>query len=262
MNDNPKTKKESRYITEVKETPPSHESEAIQNTKDTQAVKENTPPENQVQEKTPQSEEKAEMLLKNPEKKQEVKKENEVKTVKKSFPLTARDIILNVINLIAVVLLVILLKKFPQNARDLNRLRTESIKNESGVSFEFGEVDTYEAKAQELNKLFLDDSGIVNFVNEVENLKDNNPAIQKISFTSNEVIKDKTGNYGTPIVIELAGSWEEIENAIIDIQQLPYLFRAVNVSAKEKDAENEDETKVIQFNYGGFLYVNSTLGKN
>jgi Tfp pilus assembly protein PilO len=69
---------------------------------------------------------------------------------------------------------------------------------------------------------------------------------------------DKTGNYGIPVIIELNGAWESIGQDLQEIQKLPFLLRAISIDA-EPDKENES---MIQFKYGGFLYVDTRLGEN
>jgi hypothetical protein len=174
------------------------------------------------------------------------------------LPISSKDIILGIINLISFVLLVIILIRFPDKAQELKRLRIENLRNESSVSFEFSEIDVHKPKAGRLSGLFLDEAGVVDFVNEVEKLKIEGSAFNKMTFASQKVVKDKTGNYGIPVVIELKGSWEAIGGAMEAIDALPFLFRPVNILAEPV----LEEEGVIMFKYGGFLYVNDRLGKD
>ena len=106
----------------------------------------------------------------------------------------------------------------------------------------------------------MDEAGVVNFVNEVEKLKSESSAIQKVTFVSQKVVKDKTGNYGIPVVIELAGSWEVIAEDLEKIDTLAFLFRTVRVEAEK--SPKEEEAGVIIYKYGVFLYVKDELGKD
>lgn len=175
---------------------------------------------------------------------------------KKSLPISTKDIILGLINIISIILLIIILVRFPSKANELKNLRIEKIKSESGSSFEFSDIESHRNNAQALSKLFLEEPGIVDFVNSVEKLKADEGAIKKISFASQKVLKDKTGNFGIPVVIELSGSWEAIKGDLKKIEELPFLFRAANIETKTT------EEGVILFKYGGFLYVSDELGKN
>ncbi len=177
---------------------------------------------------------------------------------KRKLPFSSRDVILGIINLISLVLLIIILTRFPIKAQELKELRIQSVKNESSVSFEFVEIEASKEKSGQLENLFPDESGIVDFVSQVEKLKTEGGAIEKITFASQEVVMDKTGNYGIPVIIKLNGAWESIGQDLQKIQKLPFLLRAISIDA-EPNKENES---MIQFKYGGFLYVDTRLGEN
>ncbi|MBU0570007.1 hypothetical protein KKB40_04470 [Patescibacteria group bacterium] len=184
--------------------------------------------------------------------------ENEEVVEKRKLPFSPRDIILGIINLISLALLIIILTKFPDKAQELKELRIQNVKNESSVSFEFVEIEASKEKTHQLEDLFLDEAGIVNFVGRVEELKTEGGAIDKITFASQEVTKDKTGNYGIPVIIELNGTWESIGQDLQEIQKLPFLLRAISINAEP----DKDRDGMIKFGYGGFLYVDTRLGEN
>jgi len=180
---------------------------------------------------------------------------DEIET-KKSLPVSGKDIILGVINIISIVLLAVILVKFPSKANELKDLRIEQVKSESGSGFEYSEIESHRAHAQALGDLFLDEPGVVEFVNSIERLKSDEAAIQRVSFASQKVVKDKTGNYGILVVIELSGTWEAIQVDLKRIGELPFLFRAARIETKT------NEEGVILLKYGGFLYVSDKLGKD
>lgn len=177
---------------------------------------------------------------------------------KRGIPLTTKDIILGVINLVSIILLIILLVRLPQKADRLKELRNEDIRNQASLSFDLADISDSSAKADELEELFIDESGVVEFVNDVEGLRSEESSITEVRFTSQEAVKDKTGNYGIPIIIELRGSWQQIGQDLQEIQKLPYLFRAVKIEVEPL----EDEGSLIQFRYGGLLYVDDKLGED
>ncbi|OGM09486.1 hypothetical protein A2159_00975 [Candidatus Woesebacteria bacterium RBG_13_34_9] len=176
---------------------------------------------------------------------------------KKSIPISSKDIILGVINIISVIFLILILTKFPNKAQELKKLHIESMTNESNVSVEFPEISDGLLKVEKLEPLFLDEGGIVNFVDDLEKIKVKNEAIKSVTFTSQKVIKDKTGNFGYPVMIEMSGNWDMFDLALQEIDKLPYLFRTAKVTIEKDEKEN-----VILFNYGVFLYVNPKLGEN
>ena len=178
----------------------------------------------------------------------------------KKLPLSAKDIILGVINLVSLILLFIILSKLPQKAGELNTLKYEKIASDTGISFEFSGIEEAKLKSNDLKKLFLDEPGIVNFVNQVESLKGEGRSIQKISFATQNVVKDRTGNSGIPVVIELTGGWQTIGQDLEKIDILPFLFRPARIEIKRET--DEEKVGVVIFKYGIFLYVDDKLGKN
>lgn len=170
---------------------------------------------------------------------------------KRKLPITVKDVILGIVNLISVVLLLIILARFPSKANELKNLRIENFKSKTDLSFEAVEIDTYKAKKAELQKFFLDDERIVEFVSQAGKFA-------KVSFANQEPVKDRTGNLGIPVVLEFSGSWEDIDKTLQAIDTLPFLFRAARIEI-ERSKEDPD---VIKFKYGIFLYVDDEFGKS
>ncbi len=168
------------------------------------------------------------------------------------------DIILGIINFITIILLIYLLTRLPIKSKELQTEKIKEIKTQANSSTQYANLKNDLEKAAKLNSLFLDQSGVVDFVGAVEKLKSPGSSIQKVSFASQLAVKDKQGIYGVPVVIELRGSWQAIAPDLEKIQNLPYLFRPVNIEAKQ----NKDDPAVIEFNYGGILYVSDKFGKN
>jgi hypothetical protein len=173
------------------------------------------------------------------------------------LPISSKDIILGLINVVTIVFLVILLSKFPQKSEELKSLRNESLMVGSIGSFEISEIEDKKIKADKLNDLFLDEGGVVDFVNEVEKIKSQGGSIAKVTFTSGKAVKDRTENFGVPIVIEMKGGWDSIGKDLEEIEKLPFLFRSAVIEAKI----NEEDAAVIDFKYGVFLYVIDRLGQ-
>ena len=173
------------------------------------------------------------------------------------LPISSKDIILGLINVVTIVFLIIILTKFPQKSEELKSLRNESLMVRSIGSFEIIEIEDKKTKADKLNNLFLDEGGVVDFVNEVEKIKSQGRSIVKVTFASGKAIKDRTENFGVPIVIEMKGGWDAIGMDLEEIEKLPFLFRSAVIEAEI----NEEDAAVIDFKYGVFLYVIDRLGQ-
>jgi hypothetical protein len=173
-----------------------------------------------------------------------------------SKPYSTKDIVIGAVNIIALLLLVVLLIKLPQKAEEVRMLKTEIVKNETSVTLEFPDIEESNEKARELESLFVGDSGIVEFVRQVEEIRQKQGVIERLTITSQKPVRDKTGNLGIPILIELRGSWSDFNRVLPEIQKLPFLFRAIDVEVERTSEEGEN---IITFSYGVFLYVNDRL---
>lgn len=233
-----------KYLTEMKELPGHKE------------VKKEVGKKDQVQQK---------VVEKPPEKRSGVRvegppvatKADDDSVDKKDRLMTTKDFLLGIINVASLALLIVLLIKLPDKAAELNKLRNQVLLSESEVALEISEVEGSKDKAGELENLFIDEVGLVNFVGDVEGLKGESSSISKINITSKNAVEDKTGSFGIPVVIEMRGDWSRFGEDMKKIQQLPYLFRVIRI-----DTEILDDEGVVGLKYGGFLYVNDKLGEN
>src|SRR3989344_3918230 len=245
---NLETGNENKYLTDIKELPPENKEE-----------KKNPQVQPQKETKKIAPEVKAALVPKEPVENESISEEEEVGGTK-NFPLSAKDVILGIINLVSIILLIIILVRLPEKAKELKDLKSEKILSEANISYEFLEIEEAKERIVTLEALFLDEPGVVNFVSEVEKLKTEGSVIQKVTFVSQKIVKDKTGNYGIPIVIELVGNWEAIAADLEKIDGLPFLFRPIRVEAEK--SLKEDEAGGIVYKNGGFLYVKDELGKD
>jgi len=167
------------------------------------------------------------------------------------FPLSTREIILVIINLFSLVFLIVLLVKLPAAAESLRQARIISTKDDATVSYEYNQAVSHKPDFDKLSALFLDDRGVISFVNEVETLKSEENAIQRVTFTSQKPVKDRTGNFGIPVVIEMTGTWEQIGKGLEKIQVLPFLFRPVTFESKP----SVSNPVTFDVKYGVLLYI-------
>ncbi len=171
-----------------------------------------------------------------------------------NMPFSSKDVILGIINVITVILLIVLLVRIPEKADEVKMLRNENIESQSKVELESVDLEKSSKKAEALQDLFLDESGVVNYVSSVDKLKEGG-TVSEITFASQQPVVDRTGNSGIPVTIKMIGSWDQIEQDLNEIQNLPFLVRPVNIEMQT------DETGVLLFKYGVLLYVNKDLGK-
>jgi len=173
-------------------------------------------------------------------------------------PFSTKDVILGIINLLLFIALFFILKDLPEKATELGKLKIDELQSEIVVFPESSKVDIYKPKADELSDLFLDEPGVVGFVDEVEKLKSEDGPFQRVVFAGQKEVKDKTGNYGIPVVIELRGTWDALDQVMGRIDELPFLFRPANILVEPLLSEEG----LIDLKYGGFLYVDDRLGEN
>jgi hypothetical protein len=246
-------KKDTKYLTQMKELPP--ETEEI-NESPVKPDKELTG----MSDETSQAKQKDEAptVKKNQESDKEsvsdIDEYGSVDTEKKSL-LSSRDIILGIVNLISLALLVFILFQLPKRAEELKGLRTEEFLTSSNTSSELDGITRELEKSNEIKKMFLDEAGLVGFVNEVEKLKGEGSSVQRVSFAGQLAIKDRTGNYGIPVVIDLVGDWQTIDKDLQRVDNLPFLYRAAKVNIER----SELSPGVIEFKYGMFLYVDEKI---
>lgn len=180
------------------------------------------------------------------------------KAKKKSNNFWVKDLLLAVINLSFIVAIVFLLGKLPIRAGELKALKNADFQVTARGNIDITElrIESSKEKAEKLFVLFPNESGLIDFVKEVDKLKEIG-LITRFSFASEHAVRDKTGYFGIPLVIEFLGTWEQIDSATATIESLPYLIRIVNI-----DVKPQEESNLILFKYGAFLYVDESLAKN
>jgi hypothetical protein len=172
-------------------------------------------------------------------------------------PFCSKDVILGIANLISIALLLIILARLPSKADELKSLRKEEFQSNDVTLESPGFIDA-KKKADDLGKLFLDDSGIIDFVSDLEKIKNEAGIVTKLSFVSPKAVKDKSGNYGLAVLIEMSGSWEDIATNLQKIDSLPYIIRPITVDIQK----SKDDPRMISYRYGLFLYTSPDLSGN
>lgn len=256
-----KQEEQDKYLTEMKELPPTYAAEKKEDVPE-KKVEEEKPSISKPDHETP-SPEKREKPAADPPVVDKRAPDGE-KTVsagdetgKRKLPLTYKDIILGIVNLVCIIVFVIIIVNFPQRSKELKDLKVKEIRNESIVSMETSDIEAARPKIEAINKFFLDESGVVGFVNDVELQETEGEASIKVTFASQKAVADRTGNFGIPVVIELRGSWEAIDNGLQKIDKLPHLVRPANVSI----SLDKEDPGIVVYKYGVILYVRESLGK-
>lgn len=189
-------------------------------------------------------------------------KTNMGKTKKKKKKLTSnlwvKEIGIGVINLILILATIILLGQLADKAQEVKTARNASIATTTKSSSEIAglELEASREKADKLKSIFPNESGLIDFVSEIDSLKEEG-LITTFAFASEKAVKDKTGEFGIPIVIQFQGTWAQIGDSLNRLNQTPFLVRGVTI-----EANRGVEDGLITLKYGGFLYVDESLAKN
>ena len=170
----------------------------------------------------------------------------------------ARLIFAALINIFAAMFLLITLQKLPSRAKELNNLKQSLFIAKQSVDVDIAdfELKANQEKVDKLLALFPDDVGLVDFVQEIEKLK-NAGALTNFTFANQIPVRDKTSYLGIPVAIELLGSWEAVGNDMKSLQELPFLLRPISTDLRRMNEEGN-----IMVKYGGFLYVDESMEKN
>ncbi len=170
-------------------------------------------------------------------------------------------VVLNTINLLVLSVTAILLVNLPKKADEVKEQRNSLVSSitSSDIQNVRKEIELYKDKTSRLKSFFPDDSGLIDFVKEVEEIKEGG-VLTGFSFANKEVVKDATGYYGIPIVLQFTGSWPDISRDVEQFEKLPYLVRPIKVESTT--SLDGDGKNVVNFKYGFFLYVNESFGKD
>ena len=126
--------------------------------------------------------------------------------VSKKGPLWLKEIILGVINLVFIVGLIFILGKLPGRAEELKSVRNTEFKNTVKSEIEIAGlgIESTRVKSEELMARFPNEKGLITFAREIDKLKSEG-YITKFAFASEEAVRDRTGYWGIPFVIEFRG---------------------------------------------------------
>lgn len=192
--------------------------------------------------------------------KKDVKALKEVKTLEKfkkpRFSFSGE--ILGVFGiLVLIVILILILGRIGPLSQEIMEKRSEIVNSTSSDALEVAKarLNRNTNKVADLNKLFINDDNLVDFVKEIDTLK-NEGLINSFSFGASDVRDKRSGYNAIPFEIMIEGDGAKISSTMSKILSLPYFI--VDVSAELQ----LNETGGYTYNYGGFLYISEDYGKN
>jgi len=165
-------------------------------------------------------------------------------------------IALLLVDFIMLALSIFILVSLPNKAAELNKARSDEEKVIESKKVDITGLE-YKPTKDTVDKLlsyYPEELGLINFIETVEDMNEEG-SVKNFSIIGENAVKDKTGAYGIPFIVEFEGSWEKIGQSLQELQKLPYLIRAIDV-----EVDTVDE-KTVSFKYGGFLYVSDKLAK-
>ena len=179
---------------------------------------------------------------------------------KKSINLPyKRDIILGTISLVVILLIVILMGRLNIIAEEIKQLENEKYKAVSSLALKAteGKLETNSDKIEAINSYLIDDNGLVDFVKQIDLLKEEG-VVTNFKFASENLTKDgQTGYEVLPFELWFIGDKPRIDYGLKKLLGLPFLIRTVVVEV-DKTSEEGD----ISLRYGGYLYVTKTHTKD
>lgn len=169
-----------------------------------------------------------------------------------------KDSLLAIINVGFIVGIVLLQSKFLALAGEFRNIRNEELKISASNGIDATEVqlESSKKKADEIIARFPNESGIIHFIDQIDKLKEEG-LVLNFSFAKEEYVKDRTGYLNIPIIIEFVGTWEQIDRGLRELDKTSYILRPVSV-----DVEVDTENQIVNYKYGGYLYVDENLAKN
>ncbi len=155
---------------------------------------------------------------------------------------------------LAIIALIVILVKLGNTATQVQNTRTELARytpvNTEAVKTELGKIKDQESS---LKSTFPKEIALVDFINNVSNLKSDN-ILKNFSFPSDNVVKDKTGFSILPVLFNFQGSIADINTSLKKLSDLPYLIRPADYKLTISEASNS-----ATLDYGGYLYTDENF---
>ncbi len=167
--------------------------------------------------------------------------------------LTLKVLIFSVIDFIFLILLAWFLTKLGPKTTELKKMKNLLVQAKQ-IDLDAIQKTLLEnkEKSEKLATVLPNEDELIEFINQIDLLK-KEKKINSFSFVADKPMKDKTGFFGLPLIIESKGSWQEINETLKSIDQLPYLIRGLNLEIKLLS------DKEIMLKFAGILYVSQNF---
>lgn len=164
----------------------------------------------------------------------------EVRNKKDNSKILVKIIVFNVVNLILVASLFYLIGKMPKLAADLKETKSATYAKEgvNDAAILRSEIEKNQDKIDALMDLTVDEVGLVEFVQEIRNIK-NEGLITDLVFTDQGAIRNSKKELGYPISFVFQGTREQINRGLERLYSLPVLYK---ISGAELEGTAESAT--------------------
>jgi Tfp pilus assembly protein PilO len=159
------------------------------------------------------------------------------------------------INILFVLVTIFLVSQMSTKGKEMKELRTKQLAtNVSTSTVAQEELEKHKEHSDKVLSVFPDDDQLIEFVAKIDELK-RAGGVTGFSFASDLPIKDPLGLLGLPVLVEMKGSLDQVNQSVVALQNLPFILRPV----KTEIEKNDDGT--FEVRWGGFLYVDQNFGK-
>lgn len=170
-----------------------------------------------------------------------------------------RSVVLGAVSLVVILLIVVLIGRLKVIAEEIKQIENEKYKAVSSLTLKAaeGKLNTSKDKIDDINSYLVDDDSLVEFVRQIDLLKEEG-IVTNFKFASENITKDgQTGYEVLAFEVWFNGDKSRIDHGLKKLLGLPFLMRTIVV---EVDKTGEDGN--ISLKYGGYLYVTEAYAKN
>jgi Tfp pilus assembly protein PilO len=166
--------------------------------------------------------------------------------------------IMGIIDVLFIIASFLLLGRIAAIANSIYKLNGEKIvaEQKSNAGLVKQEIENHKEDADKLFSLFPSNDKLLEIIDQMDQLK-RDGLIAQYTFVSDTPVKDKSGYQGLPIMFDITGSVEGINNALKKINDLPFILRDIKMEIKELPKAAGYTVK-----YGVILYVDEKFDKN
>lgn len=175
---------------------------------------------------------------------------------KASSRILLKIIAINIVSAILIIIIFVLLNKLSDLGVALKEIRSERFvsQGESEAAVLRSEIEKNQSKIDELEALFVNRSDFSNFIG-VLNVLQNEGIVTSIIPSGNDPVQNSKKQLGIPIAIELQGTKDQINSALMRIYSEPVLFSTINT-----ELEIGAESAVLKLNI--FLLTDEQFSQN